>query len=115
MTSCFQRLTSVVDTDASQIVVWPCDKATSLSLYALCQTPGSTMTVRLFAFTPSKNLTGISLPLTFTSSATPDYMGQCSGTPDNTDWMGIMGTGLVGVHVDAITGGPWIIGVTVSQ
>jgi hypothetical protein len=112
MISTFQRSVVAVDPDGAKVPTWPVDGTDSLSLYALSAVAGSTITVRLLAFTSPGNLAAISPSFVFTASATADFAGQFSGTPSAAVWMEITGVTLCGVKVDAITGGPWLIGAT---
>lgn len=114
MTSTFQRVATSVDADGSQIITWPCEGARSVALFALANSSGASITVRLLAFTSPNNLAAISPQFVFTGSSVVDFKGQYSGTPNAAVWMPIDGVGLAGVKVDAITG-TWVLGATVSR
>ncbi len=113
MTSTSDYVVTLPDPDGSLIRKFPCVMASSVGLYALSQTGGATLTVRLFSFTVEGNLISISPSFTFISSAIADFGNKFSGTPNSAVWLGISGAGLIGIKVDALTGGPWTIGVNV--
>ncbi len=113
--SVFQRLVSVPDQDAALVPTYPCGDGDTLFIAATCATSLSVLTVRLFAFASFGVLSGISQTIAFTSSATADYAGRFSGTPNSPIGLAIDGVTLAAVKVDSLTGGPWTIIATVAK
>ena len=101
----YQRIAQAVDPDGSALTLWPVEDAVSVQIAGLCSTAGATTTVRLFAFSSPRNLSGIMPALSFTSAMTADYAGSFSGTPNENPQFLLTGVQYLGLKVDAVTAG----------
>jgi hypothetical protein len=111
----YTRMANVVDANGLAIPTWPCKGASSASLFAMSASAPGSITVRLLAFVSVGTIGAISPQFTFTAGASADLGTYFSGTPNQATWMPIDGIGLIGIKIDAINGGPWTLGVTISR
>jgi hypothetical protein len=105
----YTRTLSAADSDIAQLPQWNINGAQALVMAALCDTANAAIQARLVGFTADGQLAAVSPVINFTASATADYSGLFSATPDSTAFLPASGMSFGSVKVDTLSAGNWTI------
>ena len=97
------------DGDISTIPRYPCEGASLVRLGAVSKTAGAALTCRMVFLDALGAYVAVSGVLTFTADPKPLDGMLYLATPDPDAWFPIGGPSILAVHVDAVSGGTWIL------